>query len=493
MPFPLISILFLNLNSGPVKADSSACSSPVLEPVQNAPLIDQLAVNLQKFPTDDGFSDDNKDWNSRIIGLFKDPQTESLGYETYQKSKQKPGFKPLRRTLKLVSRYLIRSKNWSALFSFCEDLKIFQVLPDRPTCCRLIIGPCVKARKFKLVDSFLDVFLANDKETAVLAFDSAMKGYNQLHMYSSTCALHKRMISGGLDFGPACYCHVMEAHMKMGHFEKACSVFQEFENRKFVDTIGDEKLLPVYSRIYWILCESLGKLGRAYEALEHFREMSRTGIPENNLIYSSLISSFASAGEVKMAEELMLEAESKNMLKDPSLFLKLILRYIDEGLMEKTLDSVELMKRVNIRVSDCIFCAIVNGFSKKRGLRAGVRVFEDLISRGCNPGQVTYASVLNMYLRLGLYSKGEKVFSEMERKGYHNCVVAYSSLVAAYCKAGKVREAMRLVAKMKQRGIEPNREDAKDDDGDDELMMNMNLYSQPNRNKLFTELQEPTT
>ncbi|CAA0824265.1 Pentatricopeptide repeat-containing protein -chloroplastic [Striga hermonthica] len=157
-----------------------------------------------------------------------------------------------------------------------------------------------------------------------------------------------------------------------------------------------------------------------------------------------------------MAEELMLEAESKNMLKDPALFLKIILRYIDEGVMEKMLDIVDIMKRVNVRVSDCIFCAIVNGFSKKRGLRAGVRVFEDLISHGCEPGQVTYASVLNMYLRLGLYSKGEKVFSEMEQKGYHNCVVAYSSMVAAYSKAGNVREAMRLVAKMKQRGIEPN-------------------------------------
>ncbi|GFZ08235.1 pentatricopeptide repeat (PPR-like) superfamily protein [Actinidia rufa] len=182
-----------------------------------------------------------------------------------------------------------------------------------------------------------------------------------------------------------------------------------------------------YSRI---LCETLGKSGHAFEALEFFRDMTKKGIPQDHAMYSSLICSFASIREVKVAEDLFREAESKKMLRDPAVFLKLVLMYVKEGLLEKTLEIVSTMKRVKIRVSDCIFCAIVNGFSKRRGLRAAAKVYEEMILRGCEPGQVTYASIISVYYRLGFYLQAEKQASQ-----------------------GK---AMRLVAKMKERGCAPN-------------------------------------
>ncbi|KAL0460758.1 UNVERIFIED_CONTAM: Pentatricopeptide repeat-containing protein, chloroplastic [Sesamum latifolium] len=422
-PFPFIShFLFLNLNPRAVRADSSACSPPVLE--DDAPVI-ELALKLQDFQPADHLPEDYKELNALICSLLKDSETAHLGYEYYEKAKGKPNFRPRRNTLKL----LVRS-----------------------TCCRLI-SACLKARKLRVVNNLLEVFLVIDVETAVLAFGSAMKGYNQLHMYSSTNDLYQRMKSAGLDLDPACYFHIMEAHLKMGHYDKCISIFQDFENRRMIE-IGNPS--PFCSQIYWILCESLGKTGRAFEALEYLREMSKKGIPEDHSLYSSLISSFASSGELEMAEELLQEAESKKMLRDPALFLKLVLRYVQEGMMEKTLDVVAAMRRVGIRVSDCIFCAIVNGFSKKRGAKAAARVYEELVLQGCEPGQVTYASILSTYIKLGRYSKAESVFAEMERKGFDNCIVAYSSMVAAYAKMGRTRDAMRLVAKMKERGCEPN-------------------------------------
>ncbi|KAL3502224.1 hypothetical protein ACH5RR_036673 [Cinchona calisaya] len=175
-----------------------------------------------------------------------------------------------------------------------------------------------------------------------------------------------------------------------------------------------------------------------------------------SFILPCLISSFLSIREVKMAEELLEEAEIKKMLRDPALFLKLVLMYVEEEYLERTLDVIVVMNRVKIRVSDCILCAIVKGFSRKRGLNAAAKIYEDLIFQGCEPGQVTYASIQNIYFRLGLYSKAEMIFSEMEAKGFDKCVVAYSSMVAMYGKTGRVGDAMRLVAKMKERGCEPN-------------------------------------
>ncbi|XP_027098119.1 pentatricopeptide repeat-containing protein At5g13770, chloroplastic-like [Coffea arabica] len=444
---PIFSLLCLN--SRALIAKSSSCSSvPVLEDASSttSPVI-QLDLKLQDLDDQVSSLPETEDLNGLICALFEDSRTEELAYDYYERAKDKPDFRPKKLTLKLVIRYLINSRNWGLLYSLCEDFKSFQVLPDGSTCYRLI-SSCSRARKFKLVNTLLGIFSA-DESIAFLAFDAAMKGYNKLHMYSSSISLYERMKSNGIVLDSGCYYHIMEAYMKIGRYENAVSLFEEFETKDFGST-------PFTPKIYWILCESLGKLRRPFEALDYFREMTKRGILENHLFYSSLISSFLSMREVKMAEELLEEAESKKMLRDPALFLKLVLMYIEEGLVERTLDVVKMMNRVSIRVSDCILCAIVNGFSKRRGLNAAVKVYEDLILQGCEPGQVTYASIQNIYFRLGQYFKAEMIFSEMEEKGFDKCVVAYASMVAMYGKTGRVGDAMRLVAKMKERGCEPN-------------------------------------
>ena len=386
--------------------------------------------------------------NDFLCGLFRDPRSEELAFDYYQKVKRRPEFRPDKKTLEHIIRYLIRSKKWGSSFSVFEDFKSFDVQPDGDICCRLM-SSCIRARKFKITEGLLEVFGQND-DVSLLVFNSAMGGYNKLHMFSSTIAVHDRMKSSVAVPNSESYCRIMEAYIKIKDYEKVVTLFQEFESRKIDSS-------PFLARIYRILCESLGKMGRAFEALEFFRDMTKKGIMEEDAsVYACLICSFASIREVKVAEELFREAEGKKILRDPEVFLKLVLMYVEEGLMERSLEIVKAMENVKIRVSDCIFCAIVNGFSKKRGLRAAAQVYEELISRGCVPGQVTYASIINIFCRMEFYSKAEMVFSEMERKGFNKCVVAYSSMVVMYGKTGRLREAMRLVAKMKERGCDPN-------------------------------------
>ncbi|CAL5398680.1 unnamed protein product [Camellia sinensis] len=443
--------------------NSTGCPSPILEDPSSSttqpPPILPLNPKIQHFTAEDEDAHflSGGDVNGFICSLFEDPQTQELAYNFYEKAKKNPDyeFQPKKSTLNYLIRYLIRSKKWSLVTSICQDFKTFHVFPDSFSCCRLV-SYCVRARKFKLAHTLLQVF-KTDNEIATLAFDSAMKGYNKLHMYSSTIDLYGLMKSCGIVLDLGCYSRVMEAYMKTGDFDRVVSLFEQLETRSsttIIDSTSSPK--PIFREIYGILCESLGKSGRAFEALEFFRDMKKKGIPEDHSIYSSLICSFARIREVKIAEELLMEAESNKMLRDPAVFLKLVLMYVEEGLLEKTKEIVAAMKRVKIRVSDCIFCAIVNGFSKRRGLRAAIEVYEDMILEGCEPGQVTYASIINVYYRLGLYLKAEKAFSEMENKGFDRCIVAYSNMVAMYGKAGRLRDAMRLVAKMKERGCEPN-------------------------------------
>ncbi|XP_074383227.1 pentatricopeptide repeat-containing protein At5g13770, chloroplastic isoform X1 [Apium graveolens] len=431
-----------------VSTTSSSCKSPILEDASShSPPVAELELKLQDFQIPKTAK--IEDSNVLICAMFKDPKNHQLGFEYYQKAKALPDFRPQNTTIKHLVRYLIRSKSWNSIWSLSEDFEKFCVFPDSSTCCKLI-SSCIKARKFKIVNKIIDVLKSGDNTEGiiVLAFETAMRGYNKLHMYSSTIVMYEDMKSAGILLDPVCYCQIMEAYMKTGNNDKVVALFQEFEKK--VDWT------PFLPQIYRILCESLGKSGRAFEALEFFRDMTKKGFPEDSSFYSSLIYSFANIKDVKMAEELMIEAEGKKMLKDQATFLKLILMYIEQGMLEKTLDVAAVMKRMNVNISDCIFCAIVNGYSKKRGLNQTIKVYEDLILEGCEPGQVTYASIINVYCKLGLHSKAEDVFSEMESKGIYKCVVAYASIIAMYGKTDRIRDAMRLVAKMKERGCAPN-------------------------------------
>jgi pentatricopeptide repeat protein len=432
------------------RVNSSGCSpSPILEEASGGLPVVELNVD---FPDPEQCTvPDSGNLNDLLRRLFGDPKTQELAYGYYEKLKQRPEFRPDKSTLKHVIRYLLSSKKWHAILLLFKDFKNYHVFPDASTCSRLV-SSCIRARKFKIVETFLEDFKSNREVSTVLTFGSAMRGYNKLHMYRSTIVAYRKMDSAGVFPDSECYCHTMEACSKLGDSQKLVQLFNELQTRDELDFYSS----PFCARIYGILCESLAKSGRAFEALDYMREMTEKGISKDSSLYSALICCLASMREVKVAEEIYEEAKSKKMVRDPGVHLKLVLMYVEEGPLEKTLEIVKAMKDSGLRISDCIFCAIVNGFSKKRGFLASVNVYEELILQGCEAGQVTYSSIINAYSNLGLHWKAEMVFSEMQQKGFDRCVVAYSSIIVMYGKTGRIRDAMRVLAKMKEKGCQPN-------------------------------------
>ncbi|URE05938.1 PPR repeat [Musa troglodytarum] len=387
--------------------------------------------------------------NQFIQGVCRNLQTEAVAFEYYQKAKELPVFRPDRRTLKLLTRSLVKSKQWSSISALVDDLRFFGVVPDRCTCARLI-GSCIRARKFKLAEALLGVLESKKGSAAAIsAFSAAMCGYNQLHMYNCTVSAYERMTAAGLSPNASCCRWILEAYREMGETEKVVALFLEYESK-------ESKASSESVEIYSILCDSLGRSGRAFEALRYFREMEAQGLSPNTAIYASLMSSFAGIREAEIVEDLFQEALAKGMARDNAMLMKLVLMFVDVGQLEKTLAVVQAMRKMEIRVSDCILCTIINGFARKRGLRSAVAAYGQLLSEGCEPGQVTYASIINVYCRLGLPRMAESTFAEMVDKGFDKCVVAYSNMISMYGKMGKVKDAMRLLAKMKEKGCKPN-------------------------------------
>ncbi|GAB2223555.1 hypothetical protein Droror1_Dr00017696 [Drosera rotundifolia] len=430
---------------------SSASPSPIAEQANPAPPMMKFTYHVAD--SDDLVQTHVGNHNKFIIELLRNPNTEDLALEFYQEAKRNhPGFRPNGSTVTMMLRFFVRTKKWDMIAVMCDDLVEYGVFPDMVSSAGLI-GDCVRARKFRVVESLLDAFRRSNGDRIVVfgAFHAALRGYNKLHMYGSTISLYERMRSFRIPLYRYGYISVMEACMKTNNTSKVVELFNAVEAEGMLDWS------PFSTQVYSILIESLGRLKQGKRALEYFHGVvEKGGSFLNASIYSSLIGSFAEMGEVEAVKSLMAKAEGKWKLKDPEMFMKVVLMYVDKGLVEKNLDVVKTMQANNLKISDCIFCGIVNGFHKKRGPRVAAKVHESLIRKGSEPGQVTYASMLNIYCIMGLYEKAEATFEEMIQKGFDQCVVAYSTMVVMYGKTGRLREAMKLVAKMKARGCQPN-------------------------------------
>ncbi|XP_074319815.1 pentatricopeptide repeat-containing protein At5g13770, chloroplastic [Silene latifolia] len=436
---------------------SSTCPPPMLEeePSSHASPLVQLTYDSNPNPNPNpsvGFKStrdvNGQDMNKLLLNLLKDPSTQSLGMEYYEKAKASPGFVPQVMTLKSILRYLVKSKKWDLIIVVCKDMVVYKVLPNGMFC-GTIVSTCIKARKFKVADMLLKS-IEIDEKIASFGYASAIRSYNKLHMYGISIDLYERMKASTIALDPGGYVLVMDAYLKLGDYDKVVELFSELDGNYKVEDLENGV------QVYGVLIEALGKARQGFRALEEFERMREKGIPSSALIYTALISSLADMRKIDLVEGLVEEAASKQMVKDPALFLKLVIMYVEEGLMERTLSVVKIMKGANLKVSDCIFCAIVNGYTKKRGLKMAAKVYEELVLEGCEPGQVTYASIINVFFRLGLFSKAKKVFEEMQLRGFDRCVVAYSTMIVMYGKTGQLREAMKLLAKMKERGCEPN-------------------------------------
>ncbi|XP_020162653.1 pentatricopeptide repeat-containing protein At5g13770, chloroplastic [Aegilops tauschii subsp. strangulata] len=430
---------------------SRSCASPVLEPknlpgelhVLSSPAPAKAApVSTLPDAANLGIS------NKFIRGLCGDRQTEPLAFECYRRALQQPEFRPDKKTMNALTVQLLRAKQWSSLEHLVQDFMAYGVLPERRTCARLV-ATCVKARRFGLADVVLGVLEGKKGPAAAVCFSSALQAYNKLHMYRSTVLLYERMKADCLSVNADAYRAVMAAFGALGEPDTVTSLFKQYRSRKWYPS---ETCLETYT----IACDALGRAGRALDALKCLREMEADGISPDAGIYSTVIGSLADARETASTEDVYDEAWKKGMLRDPDMFLKVVIMQVETGLLEDTLGVAKDMRDIGLRVTDCVLSTIVNGFVKRRGLKPAIRAYDKLVAMGCEPGQVTYASAINVYCRLGRSDRAESVFSEMIDRGFDKCVVAYGNMISMYGQIRRASDATRLLALMKQKGCEPN-------------------------------------
>lgn len=400
--------------------------------------------NDQILPHSQVLKDNGVISNRHLFKMLKSSKTRTQAIKLYQIAKRQPEFQLHSKNMKILANYFVDSEKWFALRELAKDIGNYGLLPEFGILNRILIES-VKSRKFEVAEAWLEL-IENNEEHRVAAYNVLMRAYMKRRMYDRTMSVYRRMIMKGVLPDVESYCFVMTVLRNAGELGRVVGVYKEMK----------EKGIRPNRVAYSILADTFGKLGRPSDSLAVLREMQEAGIKPDRIFYNSLIHAFALAKMVDKAQEIFEEARVAGCLKDPIVFTTMVLMYVDSGLCERAFEVVKLMKEMDIKVTDCVLCAIVNGYAKKRDPDATVKVFKQLVSVGCRPGQGTYACMINVYTQLGMYATAESLLCEMQIRGFKKCVVAYSNLISVYGKLGNVNAALRVFHSMKEAGCVPN-------------------------------------
>lgn len=227
--------------------------------------------------------------NKFIRGLCGDPQTEQLAFEGYRRALLQPEFRLEKKTANALTLQLIREKQWGSLELLVEDFRAHGVLPEKRTCARLV-ACCIRAGRFGLADAVLGVVEAKKGAPAAMAFSAAMQAYNRLHMYRRTVLLYGQARVARLPLNADAYRAAMAACGALGEPDMVASLFKLYRSHKWYPS---DSCVETYA----VVCDALGKAGRALDALRSLREMEADGLSPDAAIYSSVIGALADARE----------------------------------------------------------------------------------------------------------------------------------------------------------------------------------------------------
>ncbi|EEF40501.1 pentatricopeptide repeat-containing protein, putative [Ricinus communis] len=402
---PFLSLpCFSNLSL--FQLNASSCPSPILEePSTNFPVIqlDFRVQNSQEYQIPD-----SKSLNKFLCGILRDPRTEHLAYEYYKKATERQEFRPDKPMLKLLIRYLMQSKNWDLILPVADDFNKYNVLPDSNTCSRLVYS-CIKTRKFRIVESLLECFKCYS-EIPVLAFDSAMRGYNKLHMYSSTISVYEKMKAAGIFMDSGGYCHIMKAYQKIGNtgkvtyasiinaycrtglYSKAEMVFLEMQGKGF------DKCVVAYSSIVAMY----GKTGRTRDAMRLVAKMKVKGCEPNVWIYNSLLDMHGRVKNLRQVEKLWKEMKRRKVAPDKVTYTSVIAAY-NKAKEFETCVRYYHEYRFNGGVIDKAVAGVMVGvFSKIGRIDELLKLLQDIKTEGTQLDGRLYRSAFNALRDAGL-------------------------------------------------------------------------------------------
>ncbi|KAL7603383.1 hypothetical protein Lser_V15G14678 [Lactuca serriola] len=253
-----------------------------------------------------------------------------------------------------------------------------------------------------------------------------------LYSRNGQIGLARRVFESMVVKDVASWTSLLNGHIICGDIVSAGQVFDE---------------MPVRNVISWTaMIVGYVRSKNVIHGLKLFREMRSDYIHPTSITIVAVLSGCADVGALDFGGSLHGYINKiSNLITDVSVNNALIDMYCKGG-------NLELATRVFMKMhkKDVFsWTSMISGLALHGKGRSTLKVFNDMVSSGMTPNDITFLSVLSACGHGGLIKEGMSLFTKMvDDYGLKPTMKHYGCMVDLVCRAGDLKEALRLIDMM---------------------------------------------
>ncbi|PKA54085.1 Pentatricopeptide repeat-containing protein [Apostasia shenzhenica] len=211
------------------------------------------------------------------------------------------------------------------------------------------------------------------------------------------------------------------------------------EARKAFEALYEKNLVS-----YNALVDGYVKNSNSEEAFEIFHQSDFRDLGSSPFTFASLLSAAASIGVMSKGQKLHGQVLKMGFECDICICNALISMYSRCGNIDDA--SLVFFEMRNHNVIS--WTSMIAGFAKNGDANSALQLFNDMVSAGITPNDVTYTAVLSACSHVGFVREGWEHFHSMKANGLAPRMEHFACMVDLLGRSGRIEEAFEFISSM---------------------------------------------
>ncbi|XP_050264388.1 putative pentatricopeptide repeat-containing protein At5g08310, mitochondrial [Quercus robur] len=305
----------------------------------------------------------------------------------------------------------------------------------------------------------------------------------------------KEMHDYGWKFSKYTLTPVLQVYCNAGKFEKALSMFNDMNERGWVDLHVFSILVMSFSKwgevdkafeliermedhnitlnekTFRVLIHGFVKESRVDKALQLFDKMQQSGFYPDVSLYDVLIGGLCKVKELEKALHLFSEMKQLGIHPDVKILTKLVTFFSEEKKMIQLLE--EMQEDIDEEAMSLLYNSVLNALVKNNSINKAFLLLKAMmgdqsdadvvehkllsVKKAIRPDTTSFSIVIDGLLGTGKLDSALNIFQHMKQIGCAPNIMIYKNLIDGLCNSNRSEESYELFREMKLSRFEPTR------------------------------------
>jgi pentatricopeptide repeat protein len=276
-----------------------------------------------------------------------------------------------------------------------------------------------------------------------ISWNTMVSGYAFNYDCDGAFEMFRKMELEGLEPNPVTWTSLLSSHARCGQNEETVELFGVMRMRGIGATA--EVLAVVLSVCADMVAVGRGKVIHGY--------VIKGGFENYLFVKNALIYMYGKCGDVKYAQNLFLEMETKNLVS----WNALITSHAESGLCDEAFAIFSQLETSDdcpmIRPNVISWSAVIDGFASKGQGEESLKLFRQMQLAKVMATCVTISSVLSICAELAALNLGREIHGHVVRALMDSNILVGNGLINMYTKCGSFEEAHLVFEKIDGRDL----------------------------------------